>query len=295
MKLEAGDYSATVSPELGSNVLKITYRGRDLLWCPEEEAARRARPQLAGAAVLFPADRVRKGTFRFEGRDYRFPLNLGGIHHAHGCAKDAAWTVVDTGRKGGQAFCATSLDSRCCPGYDRFPHLFQLGLETWVTDHGVRLRWSVANLSTRNMPWTLGVHLNLAADRSHQVELQMPLKEGWKLDSEGFLDPSLETSPHPTNLCLDGPVKVHGPLVVRGDRVMTLRDKTAGHVVAAVLEGDWSHGTVWNGNGQDGFVSVEPLTGPIDAGNLGCPRILAPYTVWKGGVFVTAGDKENQP
>ena len=72
--IRAGDYTATIDLSAGANCIRLRNEkyGAALLREPPENPD---NPYLYGMPVLFPVNRISGGRFRFQGREYVFPIN----------------------------------------------------------------------------------------------------------------------------------------------------------------------------------------------------------------------------
>ena len=75
VKIRGGEWEADVCPRLGGNVIRLTYKGCNVLMPLNDEAELKINPYLFGAPILMPANRTYKGRFVFEGKEYSLPLN----------------------------------------------------------------------------------------------------------------------------------------------------------------------------------------------------------------------------
>jgi aldose 1-epimerase len=81
-----------VAPDDGGRVAQITADGVALLVSRQD--AHEPSPLAWGSYPMVPwAGRIRRGRFRFEGRDYELPVNFGD-HAIHGVGFGDSWTVM---------------------------------------------------------------------------------------------------------------------------------------------------------------------------------------------------------
>jgi aldose 1-epimerase len=89
IRIGSGALAVEVAPAAGGRLARIAYAGQDWLVGHDDNAAAIAW----GCYPMLPwAGRLRGGRFRFEGREYRLPCNLGG-HAIHGVGFDVPWRV----------------------------------------------------------------------------------------------------------------------------------------------------------------------------------------------------------
>lgn len=72
------DYTALLVPSVGANLVRLahTQLGVEVLRTPSEREHDEflRRPHVYGVPILFPPNRIADGRFRFDGREYRFPI-----------------------------------------------------------------------------------------------------------------------------------------------------------------------------------------------------------------------------
>ena len=72
------DYTALLVPSVGANLVRLAHTrlGVEVLRTPSEREHDEflRRPHVYGVPILFPPNRIADGRFRFDGREYRFPI-----------------------------------------------------------------------------------------------------------------------------------------------------------------------------------------------------------------------------
>ncbi len=87
--LEAGDARLEISPADGGRISSVVVGGSELL------VTEGSGPVMWGAYPMVPfAGRIRQGAFRFDGREFRLPINHP-PHAMHGTAFVRPWSVLD--------------------------------------------------------------------------------------------------------------------------------------------------------------------------------------------------------
>lgn len=253
--LRAGNWECAVEPRWGMNPAMLQYAGEAVLRPPETEEALAQRPCVYGSALLLPANRTAGGQFAFDGREYALPLNdPAGNNHVHGFVNCSEFAVDSADE---QTVCA-HLENRG----EIYPFPFRLEVCYRLTEDGFFQTFRVVNTGEGRMPFTFGLHTNFA----EPAILQVPIGQRWEKD----------TSHIPT-----------GVLLPLDDREQAYRDgfrpdkkpvtglfTSVGH--RAVI-GDYDYEVsenfdqwvLWNGNGQQMFVSVEPQSGAVNGLNSG--------------------------
>jgi len=147
--LTRGGFTLAIAPEIGGAVTRFELDGKPVM-----------RPVPQGATnpldcCVFPlvpyANRIEHGVLKFEGREYRLPLNFGDHPHAlHGHGWQASWRVE-----------AVSKD-RAVVAFDHAPDAWAWAYtaeeEFALTDEGLRLRLTARSRDEKPMPISLGLH-----------------------------------------------------------------------------------------------------------------------------------------
>ena len=93
-----GDYTALVVPGQGANLVRLAHTGlgAEILRTPaaDEIETFLRRPQVFGMPLLFPPNRIGDGRYRFDGREYRFPITIERENnYHHGILKSQPFVV----------------------------------------------------------------------------------------------------------------------------------------------------------------------------------------------------------
>ncbi len=241
IELHAGSARCTVSPSDGGRVATLTVGGVELILGPDP-----ALPILGwGSYPMVPwAGRIRQGLFRFDGADYKLPINYE-THAIHGTGFDQPWDVVQ--RNG------TSVALTCGLEWE-----FGGEAEQLISLSGSSLECVLAvRAGDRPMPATIGWHPWFV--KPERVDLrfgQMYLR-----DDEWIPDGRIASPPPPPpwDDCFAGALAT--PRVWIGG-------------VEVSITSDCDHWVVYDMLAQ--ATCVEPQTGPADAFNLGGYTRLEP-------------------
>ena len=308
---------ASIVPELGNNcyLFKVADGDRwmDVIESPPDLATLQERPTAYGNPILFPfPNRIRGGTFTFEGETYQFDKPSESPTSIHGLLLNQPYQV-DTrsaGRYG--AILGCSLDTRYFPDIGRqYPFPFKIQITytlgpaspaNGVSDSStetptlyLKMDVSITNTGERNMPMGFGIHpyfhTLLAPDSdATQAMITVPAAKYWELDEA--LVPTGRT------------FSVSGALDLRNgqsyantelDHVFTDVQLTDGISRCIIDNRDTGRGTVLESDAQfrelvvykpPGRASIcfEPYTCPTDAINLEAKGIPA-------GVIVLSPDE----
>lgn len=186
-------------------VAALDDRRVDVLDAPDPVLADSPRPSGSGVPLLFPfPNRIREGTFTWDGQTYHVPLKGGRAHAIHGFCYDAPWRVVDHRDSTATAEFQLSVDD---PGRAHcWPADFRIGATYTLEADALHLDLEIENPDTRPLPWGFGTHayfrLPLSSDsQAEDCRFIAPVTEQWEL--EGNL-PTGQRRPVPAEWDLAG-------------------------------------------------------------------------------------------
>ena len=200
---------ASIVPELGNNcyLFKVADGDRwmDVIESPPDLATLKERPTAYGNPILFPfPNRIRGGTFTFEGETYQFDKPPESPTSIHGLLLNQPYQVESciAGKDGAILIC--SLDTRDFPDIGRqYPFPFKIQItynlgpvsspngapetSTETPTLGLKMDVSITNTGERNMPMGFGIHpyfhTLLAPDSdATQAMITVPAAKYWELD-----------------------------------------------------------------------------------------------------------------
>ena len=152
VELRGGGYRAVIDLARGANCVSLQneqYRARILREPKAEQAP--DHPFLYGMPVLFPVNRISGGRFRFEDREYAFPVNEPDTGcHLHGQLHGMPFTAVQKGK----SYVNCLFEGK----YMDFPHRFRMEIRYGLSREGLEQTTKIVNLSNENMPVFLGFH-----------------------------------------------------------------------------------------------------------------------------------------
>lgn len=243
LRLGRGAIEVDLAPEAGGRVAQIRVHGIDQLIGPDD-----GWPAMIawGCYPMVPwAGRVRDGRFRFEGREYQLPRNLG-EHAIHGVGFAMPWQV----QRFDESSARLSLE---LPTDEHWPFGGIARQHVAILEDELRLALSV-QAGSRTMPAEIGWHPWFRKpDRLEFTPSRM-----YPRDADGIaVLPPMAPSPGPWDDCFlqEGGVTLH-----RAAR-------------ALAVSSSCSHWVVYDGTSH--ATCVEPQSGPPDAFNL-AQRVLQP-------------------
>ena len=257
-----GPWSATVAEECGGNLISLKYKNTEIMRCPDSLEQLLQRPCLYGIPLLLPANRIKDGIFSFEGKQYEMPINeVGFNNHIHGLVKNASFRVLFHS-KNTVVTCLENTGS-----YYPFP--FRVEIEDLLDNDGYCRRLTLTNTGASNMPYTLAYHTTFATPQSFSV----PIKEFCEL-GEGYIptgrrrELSSQQRKYRDGMVLEGK-PINGLYTSCGNTVR-LGD------FELVVSESFDHWVIFNGNGSEGYLCVEPQRGSTNGLNTGEHAVLAP-------------------
>ncbi|GIX04127.1 MAG: aldose 1-epimerase [Planctomycetaceae bacterium] len=145
------------------------------------------KPSGSGIPLLFPfPNRIRGGSFDWQGTCYQLPLNDRFGHAIHGFCHDRPWRVLTEGPQSARAEFQLSVDAP-----ERLPWWpcdFILEVDYELLPHRLRANFRIINPSPdRELPWGLGTHpyFRLPPTPSSAQEhctVEVPAHEYWVLE-----------------------------------------------------------------------------------------------------------------
>jgi aldose 1-epimerase len=148
LALAAGDWQAALLPARGAALLRLTWRGRDIL-APVPEGAD-PNAAFAGAFLMAPwANRLDQGRIAAHGRVWRLAINRPQDRTAiHGLVRDHAWDVVRS----------EAAAARLCLALDAPPFALDARLALDLSESGLDLALSLTARGDQAQPLGLGWH-----------------------------------------------------------------------------------------------------------------------------------------
>jgi aldose 1-epimerase len=152
VKLQAGDYTALINTERGANCISLRNSKYNAVILREpNKSGVLDNPYLYDMPILYPVNRISGGSFEFEGRIYRFPINEPQTNcHLHGMMHEMEFEISEIG----DSFVKCVFERQ----YLDFPHRFRVEMKYSLSEYGLLHKTKITNLSSENMPNFLGFH-----------------------------------------------------------------------------------------------------------------------------------------
>lgn len=262
-KIEKNNWTAEIAPELGANVTKLKYDGKDVLVPLSDIKQLDVNPYIQGAPLLLPANRTAKGKFTFEGREYTLPItepatgaNLHGLLHR-------------------ECFTVTELHDDCitltCKNENKiYPFPFEITVFYGFFDEKFVQTYTVKNIGNGNMPLTFALHTSFVEPDIFTVPVNARHTKDENHIPYGAYDPLNEQELQYTvgspskGLVISGYYKSAGNTAIIGDFAYTVSD-------------NFDHWILFNGAGKSNLLCVEPQCGKSNGLNTDDGKtVLAP-------------------
>lgn len=257
-----GKWSAVIAPECGSNVNSLIFDGVEILRSPEGLEQLRSRPCLYGMPLLLPANRLEDGCFSFAGRAYSLPVNEPAFgNHIHGFVKDAPFCITEKSEN--------TMTTQLANTGAYFPFPFEISIYDSLSGEGFCRKLILKNTGSSPMPYTLGFHTAFIEPAWFSV----PLKDRCEMDARylptGTLLPLTAQQKkycdgmHPNGSKISGIYRSAGNTVCVGEFSMQVSEQ-------------FDHWVLFNGDGNEGYLCIEPQCGAVNGLNSGNCRVLDP-------------------
>lgn len=292
---------AEIVPALGNNCYAFKVADGDtwlnLIDAPPDLATLEERPTAYGNPILFPfPNRIRNGTWQFEGKTYQFDKSPESPTTIHGLLLNQPYQVESHIADENGATLVCSLNAQDFPTVVRqYPFPFKIEITYTLKDAVLTMETSIKNTGNQNMPMGFGIHpyfsvdLGTEADAAEAV-ITVPAAKYWELDE--VLVPTGKR--HDVNGTLD--LRKGQPFAkLKLDHVFTDVQFVDGVSRCRIENKDTGYGMVMESDAQfrelvvytppnRNAICFEPYTCPTDAINLETRGIPA-------GVIVLAPDK----
>ncbi len=302
-----GKAVAEIVPALGNNCYAFKVADGDtwlnLIDAPPDLATLEERPTAYGNPILFPfPNRIRNGTWQFEGKTYQFDKAPESPTTIHGLLLNQPYQVESHTADGNGATLVCSLNSQDFPDVVRqYPFPFKIEITYTLKDAVLTMETSIQNTGDRNMPMGFGIHpyfsvdLGTEADASQAI-ITVPAAKYWELDEvlvptgkqqdvNGTLD--LQRGQPFAKLKLDHVFT--DVQLVDGVSRCRIENRDTGYGMVMESDAQFRELVVYTPPDRDA-ICFEPYTCPTDAINLetrGIPAgviVLAPGETFSGTV-----------
>lgn len=259
--LKSGEWQAEVCPRLGGNIIRLTYRGKEVLRPLESEEQLKINPYLQGAPILMPANRTYEGKFAFEGREYQLPLNEPQNNcNLHGSVLYEAFETVSVT----ESRAVLRLVDKDCKSY---PFPFVLTVIYSLSEDGLSADYEVENIGEGNMPLTFCLHTTFVEPESFSVPINMcQEKDAHHIPTGKYIPLNCEES----EIAIDSPSRGR---VISGYYRACGKTARVGDFIYSVSK-NFDHWIFFNGRGESELLCVEPQAGAVNGLNIADGHIV---------------------
>ncbi len=272
LELQAGGLEATLVPEAGGIVSRLTWRGPDgrlhdvLRSSPGEEAST-AAPNFFGTWAMLPFANRAFGSVVDDGKR-RFLVAANDANGTiHGFGWQSAWQVLDHGRS------RAVLEHRRTEGPD--PYRYRARQDVILDEAGMTIRFSIVNEAQATLPFGMGHHPWFPCAADTRLALHA---EGALVFGEAFRATGQQAFP-------DGGPYAQAPVFrstevtawsfIGWDGRARVETPSTGLAIALTASENLNCPVVWAPAGAD-FLCVEPQSHAIGAPSEPAARLAAP-------------------
>ncbi|MFC5651176.1 aldose 1-epimerase [Paenibacillus solisilvae] len=183
-----------IIPEIGNNLYRFYWMGHQILMSPESLLTLNSEPMAAfkyGTPILFPPNRIKKGTFSFQGKTYRLPINEPPDHHLHGELCSKPWEVVEFGASMEEgAYLISRFRYADHPDvFAYFPHELVFTVKYLLYEGQLYFHSTITNEGKEAAPFAFGLHpyFHISFAGGEQLTLSVPATEEWPVTNQSFV------------------------------------------------------------------------------------------------------------
>ena len=276
IKLKLGEWAAQISPVFGMNTIMLSCGGEQILRSPESLDALQASPCTYGTPLLLPPNRTRNAQFEFDGKTYLLTPNEKATgNHIHGFLNSALFEIEE--------WSDDRAVGKLINDGAYFPFPFEITVTCQLSDDGYTQKYSIKNTGDTDMPLTIGLHTTFFA----KDQFCVPIGQLWQRDSANI----------PTGILLPlskAEEQYRKGTPCQGNRISGFYT-SAGNTARIgnyryTVSSNFNQWILWNGDGNSGFISIEPQCGAVNALNsqIGLHRLepgeIETFTTWIHGV-----------
>lgn len=264
-----GAYEATILPARGANCLSLTHKpsGISALRTYDPDTFELDNPFLYGTPLLFPPNRIKGGTFTYEGREYRLPINEEETGcFLHGTLHETPFAVTEVSASAVTCRYTATDDAP----YLTYPHAFTLSVHYDLTNDGLTQTVSITNNSDLTMPVGLAFHTTfqmpfVAGGKVENIRMTLPVGEEYDRDMTDFSMTWETVKDDAFHKALGGgEVTPAAQFISRHfsrpkGAALRLTDTESGYSVVYDADDSFKYWMVYNGGNAD-FLCVEPQT-----------------------------------
>lgn len=256
VRLAGFGWQAEVLPAYGMNLICLARSGSELLRTPEGKTQLRREPQVYGMPLLLPPNRTAGGAFTFQGTTYHLPINEPVYgNHIHGSLARMPFRVTEQ--------TATSVTGFYENRGECYPFPFAITVTHCLTETGTQHLFTLCNTGPKTMPLAFGLHIAFRAKPFFAV----PIGQRWEVDERYIPTGRLLPLTSEETAYRDGSDACSGKLI-RGFYTAAGHTARIGGLCMNAAE-PFNQWVLWNGDGTQDFICIEPMSGAVNALNSG--------------------------
>jgi len=272
------DYlKAIVLPNEGSNLISLydKVKGIELLRTPKTKQEFQSRRMVFGNPILFPPNRIEDAEFTFDNRLYKFPMNKPTENnHSHGVLHNKKWNVIE--RNKNKMLITTQLVSNTIDELNSiFPQSFVVELTFQLLDHCLFQSLSIKNNSSFKLPVLLGLHTNFYFSNKNSL-LQMEVGKQWTFNERNL--PTGERVNWPNQYHLKSGLLIKSSFdhefEMSKSKTAIINHRHLGIQLEYEAIKGFNFWALFNGDGKQNYLAIEPYTCITNAPNLDMPHQL---------------------
>ncbi len=253
-----------VLAETGGNLIRLRHgpTALDILRTPRTHRDFEAAPAVHGIPLLFLPNRIADGRFRWNGRNYRLPVNEPARrNHLHGFLHTLPWELrrLPDGLAAIRRFAADAV----------WPHSFEAQVEYVFHGDEMRQRVTFTNTGDTPMPFLFGQHTVFRLPEPDSRITVTLADRAFAMDERWL--PTGGTRPLPTHSFdnRSGIVSLHAPLRPddSGFRGAVIEHPLHGAAVVYEVDPNYRFWVLWNWQGRHRIFCAEPHTCAVNAPN----------------------------
>jgi aldose 1-epimerase len=275
LELRAGTARALVLPGHGGHLLSLEDQRGPRLRAPQNLEEYLLLPEAYGAPVLFPPNRIEGNQFSAGGRDYILPPNRPKGLQIHGFLFERPWQTDRLCAEGEEAELELSYNSgeggELVQG---FPHPFRARLIYRLTEETLVQEIFFENRGERPLPFMLGYHTAFALPGREDDPESFRITVGLGDELRGAVQspPTPEMAAFRQGRILKKGEPVFGQFTAEvgpgGTHEVLIENRSTGVRLRYLTDRAFGYWVIWNQNGRDSFICIEPQTCAINAANL---------------------------
>lgn len=287
VKLSFNNYEATILYGRGCNLIEFNDKARQLtvLHAPADEDLPdfQKSPQRYGSAPLFPPNKIHRGRYTRDGKEY--DLVAQGIPFAHGLLKEFSYSVREWVETPSYSYIKFSFNSLNSVYYNAFHWNFDCFFEFRLSDEGVSQTISFFNHGMEPIPFGVGFHTSFqipfdssSTPKDYLVYAGTGMQ--WELDDHScptgqlskpardYIKSGINPLESPIAEHLQVSDWNHKSLEIEHFHGAVILDTRTNTKVLYEIDSKFSQWMFWNNNAAHGYICLEPMTCIINAPNV---------------------------